>query len=66
MNECRDQWAGALKSLSQAELDSTTRSRWFADGSLTLGHVLAWANVELMKNASEIGSLRLLRDAARG
>ncbi len=66
LNECRDQWADALKSLSRAELDSTTRSGWFADGSLTLGHVLAWANVELMKNASEIGSLRLLRGADRG
>ncbi|GHE46808.1 hypothetical protein GCM10017673_55830 [Streptosporangium violaceochromogenes] len=66
LNECHDRWVGALGPLSQVELDSTERSRWFADGSLSLGHVLAWANIELMKNAAEIGALRHLRNADRG
>ncbi|MFC4010005.1 DinB family protein [Nonomuraea purpurea] len=65
LNECRDRWSGALESLSQEELNSTDRSRWFADGSLSLGHVLAWANIELMKNAAEIGIVRHLRLADR-
>jgi hypothetical protein len=66
LNDCRDRWIGALESLSETELDSTERSGWFADGTLSLGHVLAWANIELMKNAAEIGSLRHLHNADRG
>ncbi|MEV4225126.1 DinB family protein [Nonomuraea sp. NPDC049725] len=56
-----DRWRAALDALSDADLDATDRTTWFAEGGLTLGHVLAWANVELMKNAAEIGSLRLQR-----
>ena len=63
INECHDRWSRALGSLTEEDLNSTERTRWFADGSLSLGHVLAWANVELMKNAAEIGALRLLRNA---
>ncbi|MFC4062087.1 DinB family protein [Planomonospora corallina] len=66
LHGCHDRWAAALESLSDADLDSTERSGWFADGTLPLGHVLAWANIELMKNAAEIGSLRHLRNADRG
>ncbi len=29
----------------------------------TVGHLLAWANAELMKNVAEIGQLRLQRAA---
>ncbi|WP_063780789.1 DinB family protein [Nonomuraea sp. SBT364] len=57
---CHDRWLGALESLSPADLDSAERSGWFADGTHSLGHVAAWVNVELMKNAAEIGNLRLL------
>ncbi|MET9063453.1 DinB family protein [Streptosporangium sandarakinum] len=66
LTECRDRWAGALDSLNETELNSTERSRWFPDGTLSLGHVLAWVNIELMKNAAEIGSLRHLYNADRG
>ncbi|TDD40712.1 DinB family protein [Nonomuraea terrae] len=65
LNECHDQWTTALNSLSETDLDSTGRTGWFADGSLPLGHVLAWANLELMKNAAEIGAVRHLRNADR-
>ncbi|GAB2954135.1 DinB family protein [Nonomuraea fastidiosa] len=58
LNECRDRWSHALDSLSGTDLDSTDRSGWFADGTLTLGHVVAWVNIELAKNAAEIGLLR--------
>jgi hypothetical protein len=66
LNECHDRWTGALGSLSEKDLDSTERTGWFADGSFSLGHVFAWANVELMKNAAEIGTLRHLRRADGG
>ena len=58
LNECRDRWSDALDSLSETDLDSTDRSGWFADGTLTLGHGVAWVNIELAKNAAEIGLLR--------
>ncbi|MFI0420914.1 DinB family protein [Spongiactinospora sp. 9N601] len=57
---CHDRWSAALRSLTGDDLDSTERSAWFGDGGLSLGHVLAWVNVELTKNAAEIGNLRLL------
>lgn len=66
LTECRERWTGALATLTDADLESTARTGWFADGGLSLGHVLAWANVELMKNAAEIGTLRHLRNADRG
>ncbi len=37
---------------------------WPADPSRTKAHMLAWVNAELMKNATEIGQLRLLRAAS--
>ena len=63
LNACRDRWVDALESLGEKDLDSTERSEWFADGTLSLGHVFAWANIELMKNAAEIGSMRHLYGA---
>ncbi|PZG21198.1 DinB family protein [Nonomuraea aridisoli] len=65
LTDCHDRWTTALTSLTEADLDSTERTGWFADGSLSLGHVLGWANLELMKNAAEIGTLRHLRNADR-
>ncbi|MDF5752830.1 DinB family protein [Spongiactinospora sp. TRM90649] len=65
LTACHDRWAAALKPLTDADLDSTTQSTWFADGTLTLGHVIAWTNVELMKNAAELGALRHLHNADR-
>jgi len=66
LSQCHDRWSGALGSPSEKDLESTERTGWFPGGSFSLGHVLAWANVELMKNAAEIGTLRHLRHASRG
>ncbi|GLW10298.1 DNA damage-inducible protein DinB [Microtetraspora sp. NBRC 13810] len=63
LTACRDRWAEALDSLTEDDLGSTARSGWFAGGDLPLGQVLAWVNIELMKNAGEIGLLRRLRTA---
>jgi len=54
-----DNWVQSVETLSDADFDSTARTRWpmrerpFAD-------VAAWVNVELMKNAAEIGYVRFL------
>jgi hypothetical protein len=54
-----DQWVMAVGSMTEEELRASARSRWpvknrpFAD-------IVAWANLELMKNAAEIGYARFL------
>src|SRR4051812_22042679 len=59
LQELRDQCAANLDRLGDEELQRTARVRWpmkdrpFAD-------LAAWLNVELMKNAAEIGFVRFL------
>ena len=58
-----DKWSRELEALDDAALQSTSRVRWpFAGRSLA--DLFAWANVELTKNAAEIGYVRFLRGAA--
>jgi hypothetical protein len=53
------QWRAAIAGLSEPELRSPAKARWpFRDRPF--GDVVAWANVELVKNASEIGYARFL------
>ena len=53
------QWLSSLGSLGDGELQSTERTRWpFRDRPF--GDVVAWVNVELTKNAAEIGYARFL------
>jgi hypothetical protein len=53
------EWVAALASLPDHEFGSTDRTRWpFADRPFA--DVVAWLNLELMKNASEIGYCRFL------
>ena len=55
----RGDWVAAVDKLSEADLQSTQRTRWpFRDRPF--GDVVAWVNVELTKNASEIGYARFL------
>lgn len=55
----RRTWREAIEALTDEELRSTERARWpltdrpFAD-------IVAWASLELMKNAAEIGYARFL------
>lgn len=53
------EWRSALERLTADELRSADRTRWpFRDRPF--GDVVAWANVELTKNAAEIGYARFL------
>ena len=53
------QWRAGLERSTAAELRSPERARWpFA--SRPFGDVVAWVNIELMKNAAEIGYARFL------
>lgn len=55
----RRAWLGALEGVAEAELVAAHRTRWpFQDRPF--GDVVAWVNVELTKNAGEIGYARFL------
>ena len=55
----QSRWRGMLDELAEAELNSSKRTRWpFRDRPF--GDVVAWVNVELTKNAAEIGYARFL------
>lgn len=49
--------------LAGADLDRPSSFPWGADAGRTVAHTALWVNVELTKNISEIGQLRLLRIA---
>lgn len=52
-------WVSRLNQLTDADLQSAEQTRWpFRDRPF--GEVVGWANVELMKNAAEIGYARFL------
>jgi DinB superfamily len=58
------QWRGHLLTKTYDDLRSASRTRWpFQDRPF--GDVVAWANVELMKNAAEVGYGRFLYAVAR-
>ena len=53
------EWQAVLERLTEDDLKSTQRANWpFRDRPF--GDVLAWVNVELTKNAAEIGYARFL------
>jgi DinB family protein len=53
------EWRMVLEQVTDDDLPSTQRTRWpFQDRPF--GDVIAWVNVELTKNASEIGYARFL------
>lgn len=59
LGQLHGQWQEALKQVSDEDLQSTERTRWpFQDRPF--GDVVAWVNVELAKNAAEIGYARFL------
>ena len=62
--DLHDEWVARLAELPDSALASTERTRWpFTDRPFA--DVVAWLNLELMKNASEIGYARFLY-AVRG
>jgi hypothetical protein len=54
------QWRSLLTTVDPA---APSDFPWGADTGHTVAHTTLWANVELTKNISEIGQLRLLRAA---
>jgi len=54
-----NEWRAILDRLTDLDLKSPQRTRWPFTGR-PFGDVLAWVNVELIKNASEIGYARFL------
>jgi DinB superfamily len=57
------QWRELVLSLGPDDLARSSAFPWDADAGRTVAHTVLWVNVELTKNISEIGQLRLLRAA---
>lgn len=64
LGRLQQRWHGLLQSLTDAELHSAERTRW-PYRNRPFGDVIAWVNVELSKNAAEIGYARFLHAASR-
>jgi hypothetical protein len=58
ITNCHDAWSSAVDGCTEADLDSTERTRWPYAEPRPFAYVVAWANAELMKNVAEIGVLR--------
>ena len=55
----QEQWREVLERVRDDDLRSVQRTRWpFRDRPF--GDVIAWVNIELTKNAAEIGYARFL------
>ena len=59
LGKLQAQWRTHLDRLTDDDLRSTARTRWPFTGR-PFGDVVAWVNVELTKNAAEIGYARFL------
>lgn len=64
INSLKSEWTSRLASLTDEDLESTTQSTWPLQNK-PLRETVAWLNLELMKNAAELGLLRFLY-AVRG
>jgi hypothetical protein len=59
LGRLRTQWLAALDGLTDADFASSHRTRWPLQDR-PFGDVVAWVNLELTKNAAEIGYARFL------
>ncbi|MEV6278620.1 DinB family protein [Nocardia sp. NPDC051832] len=64
LRDLRTEWSQLLDQISEADLAAAATFPWPDDPGKSVAHTVAWVNAELMKNAAEIGQLRLLRAAA--
>ncbi|HET9512393.1 MAG TPA: DinB family protein, partial [Gemmatimonadales bacterium] len=55
----QDRWRTVLEILTDDDLQATRRTRWPFQ-QRPFGDVVAWVNLELTKNAAEIGYVRFL------
>lgn len=63
LRDLAGQWRALLEALSTEDLQRPSAFPWGADAGRSMAHTVLWVNVELTKNISEIGQLRLLRAA---
>ena len=59
IERCHEEWTSFIDSMDEADLRSDERCRWPFKGQ-SLCSLALWLNVELMKNAAEIGAARFL------
>ncbi|GAB4577794.1 MAG: DinB family protein [Anaerolineales bacterium] len=59
LNRLHNEWLTALEPLTEDDLRSAYHTRWPFQGR-PFGDVVAWVNLELTKNATEIGYARFL------
>jgi DinB superfamily len=65
LRQLHGEWTGELGKLADEDLRAGARTRWPFQHR-PFGDAVAWANVELVKNASEIGYARFLYAGRRG
>ena len=63
LRDLAERWRELLSDLTAEDLQRPSAFPWGAGADRTIAHTLLWVNVELTKNISEIGQLRLLRGA---
>jgi hypothetical protein len=59
LGRLQTQWRAVLEQVTDDDLRASQRTRWPLQDR-PFGDVIAWANIELMKNAAEIGYARFL------
>lgn len=65
INDLERRWIAHVETLGDGDLASSSRARWPMTGR-PFADIVAWANIELAKNAAELGLTRFLfavRDA---
>ncbi len=63
MRRLRDEWSAVLADTDPARLDQPAAFPWPPEAGKSVADLYAWVNAELMKNAAEIGQLRLIKAA---
>ena len=58
-------WTEVLAELPGADLDRMAPFPWHDPPDRTIGHMVFWVNGELMKNAAELGQLKMAHTTAR-
>ncbi|SDM19592.1 DinB superfamily protein [Allokutzneria albata] len=64
LRDLRTEWVSVLGGLTEAELDAVAPFPWPNDPEHRIAHMVAWVNAELMKNVTEVGQLRMLRQVS--
>jgi DinB family protein len=65
VRELAARWRHAIIGLTVEDLQRPSSFPWPLDAGRTVEHTALWVNVELTKNVSEIGQLRLIRAVSR-